>query len=360
VQGKIFYIGTDFNTIKTGNHIGNHRNKTILKKIFGDLFFDYRLVYTTNFLGKILNKLFLFPYELSPKKIKNCIRVINSVKPKWIFVSSSQYGKLIKEIKKYSDAEIITYFHNIEIFYARDYLSIKNPHTILFYLLCRVSEKLAVKYTDVCICINIRDKIAMKNVYNRECNLIIPVSLDDKLVKYKFQSNLMINRKIKSRQCLFVGSNFFGNTHGLVWFIKNILPQTNIHLIIAGTGMTGAFAKSDRITVYDYVEDLSPLYFEADFIISPIISGSGMKTKIAEALMYGKAIIGTKEAFEGYDLCGNDKLIVCNDPKDFIFNIEKIYDGNVRYYNQDIRDIFTRLYSTESMESKFTGLFNQL
>jgi len=37
-------------------------------------------------------------------------------------------------------------------------------------------------------------------------------------------------------------------------------------------------------------------------VILPIISGSGMKTKTAEALMYGKSIIGIKEAFEGYKM----------------------------------------------------------
>jgi hypothetical protein len=359
MQKKIIYIGTDVQAIKSGNQIVNYRNKIILKKIFRNLFFDYKLTYTTNFLCKLLDKLFLFPYELSPVKIVDCVKFVKNIKPAWVFISSSQYGKLIKEIKKNSDAIIITYFHNIEKVYAYDYMTLKKPHTLLFYWLCRVGERLTIKYTDVCICINERDKIVMKEIYHRTCHSIIPVSMDDKLAKYNFQSNLLLHQRIQSRQCLFVGFNFFGNTQGLTWFIENILPKINIHLIIVGTGMTSAFTQSDKITVYDYVDDLSSFYFEADFIISPIISGSGMKTKTAEALMYGKAIIGTHEAFEGYSLYGNDKLIVCNDEKEFIFCIEKIYDQDVHYYNQDVRDIFTKLYSTEKIENKFIELFKE-
>jgi glycosyltransferase involved in cell wall biosynthesis len=357
---KILYIGMDIQFIKSGNHVINYRNKTILKELFGDLFFDYQLTYTTNILCKLFNKLFLFPHELSPVKIANCVRFVKNLMPELIFISSSQYGKLIKAIKKHSGAIIIAYFHNIERIYAYDYMTLKRPHTLLFYLLCRIGEKLAVKYSDICVCINERDRNMMKKMYNRECITIIPVSVDDKLAEYDFQNNPALHRRIQSRQCLFVGANFFGNTQGLAWFIKNILPHINIRLIIVGSGMSEAFAQSDKITVYDYVEDLSPFYFEADFIVLPIISGSGMKTKTAEALMYGKAVIGTREAFEGYNLCGSDKMLVCNDAKDFIRRVEKIYDKDIRYYNQDVRNIFTQLYTTEKIKNKFIELFERL
>jgi glycosyltransferase involved in cell wall biosynthesis len=359
MREKIFYIGTDVQAVRSGNQVVNYRNRKILKEIFGDLFFECKLTYTTNFLYKILKKIFLFPYELSPAKIADCVRSIKHIQPKWVFISSSRYGKLIKAIKRNSDAIIITYFHNIERLYAHDYISIRKPHTLLFYWSCRVDEKLAIKYSDACVCINERDALMMKKLYDRECDAIIPVSMDDKLENYDFQGNPALRWRIQSRQCLFVGSNFFGNTQGLAWFIENIAPKINIHLVIVGTGMTGTFTRSDKITVYDYVEDLSPFYFAADFIVSPVISGSGMKTKTAEAFMYGKAVVGTKEAFEGYNLCGNNKLFICNDAQEFIAAIEKIYDHDIRYYNEDIREIFTRFYSTKEIETKFAGLFER-
>lgn len=357
---KILYIGIDVQPIKSGNQIVHHRNKTKLKEIFGDLFFDYRLTYTTNILCRLLDKLFLFPYELSPAKMADCVKFVKKINPGLIFISSSQYGKLIRKIKNNSSATVITYFHNIERKYAHDYMTIKKPHTLFFYFLCRIGENLTIKYSDMCVCINERDKEVMKNIYNRECDSIIPVSIDDKLAEYNFQGNPALHQKIQSGNCLFVGANFFGNTQGLTWFIKNILPRVNVHLTIVGAGMGGTFTSSDKITVYDYVEDLSAFYFAADFIVSPIISGSGMKTKTAEALMYGKAVIGSPEAFEGYNLSGSDKLFVCNDETDFILCTKKIYDRDIRYFNQDVRDIFTNLYSSKKIEGKFISLFEGL
>lgn len=42
-----------------------------------------------------------------------------------------------------------------------------------------------------------------------------------------------------------------------------------------------------------------------------------MKTKTAEALMYGKTIIGTKEAFEGYVL-DEKAMKLCSNAQEFI------------------------------------------
>jgi len=64
--------------------------------------------------------------------------------------------------------------------------------------------------------------------------------------------------KAHSKQCLFVGSNFFCNTQGLAWFIKEVLPLVNISLTIVGTGMSREFKDDKKIIVRDYVDDLAP------------------------------------------------------------------------------------------------------
>ena len=43
-----------------------------------------------------------------------------------------------------------------------------------------------------------------------------------------------------------------------------------------------------------------PWYRGALAVVAPIRSGSGMKTKVAEALMHGKRVVGLPEAFVGY------------------------------------------------------------
>jgi hypothetical protein len=82
-----------------------------------------------------------------------------------------------------------------------------------------------------------------------------------------------------------------------------------------------------------------------------------MKTKIAEALMYGKSIIGTPEALEGYEFESSKKIFICQTKEEFIMIIENIYNNDIFYFNNDIRDIFLKYYSTENIKPRFLSLF---
>lgn len=353
---KLLYIGTAVTAIKNGGDAGHYRNEKALSSIFGGNFSKFTLPSNDSVFSKILSLFFLFPKNLSPKIIRDCVDYVKKAAPEWVFVSSSQYGRLTKRLSKISGIKIITFFHNIETEYARKYISLLKPHTLFFYLMILTGERLASKYSDFCVCITEKDRAALKHLYKKECRAVIPVTMDDKLKGFDFPVEL--NNKIQNKKCLFVGFNFWGNTQGLSWFIKEVLPSTDIKLIIVGTGMTKAYGNTEKITVHDYVEELSQFYFDADFVISPIISGGGMKTKIAEALMYGKAIIGTEEAFAGYDIADNGKIFVCNTKDDFLTAIKNIYKKDIYYFNSDVRNIFLSNYDTAGAEDKFRRLFD--
>jgi glycosyltransferase involved in cell wall biosynthesis len=173
----------------------------------------------------------------------------------------------------------------------------------------------------------------------------LPVSLKDSVNSNKLNILIEKNHLIDQHCCLFVGSNFEANTQGLNWFIKKVMPSVNIHLVIIGAGMSKAFYNTDTITVMDYVEDLSDYYINTDFVISPILSGGGMKTKTAEALMWGKAIIGTDEVFYGYEIDNIAGLYRCNNENEMIEKIQSIYHDGVSNFNPAIRELFLEKYS---------------
>jgi len=177
---RLLYIGPLVEKIKNGGDVGNIRNRTVLKKLFKETRFEYILEYSENIIAKLSRHFFLYPAGLSPKSIKSCLAYIKMARPRWIFISGSQYGQLARSIKKVSDAVIITYFHNIERKYAADHMTLKKPHTLLFYLSCRYNESLDVKYSDTLVCINQHDKGMMRKIYGRECDVIIPITIDDK------------------------------------------------------------------------------------------------------------------------------------------------------------------------------------
>ena len=124
-------------------------------------------------------------------------------------------------------------------------------------------------------------------------DLLLQISLKDTVKDKKIE-----NRKIGSpKKGLFVGSYFFGNVDGLKMFIHNVLPHTDMQLTVVGKGMKKLNIDNSKVTIYDGVKSIASFYIDADFVIAPIVSGGGMKVKIAEAMMYGKKIVGTPEAF---------------------------------------------------------------
>lgn len=238
----------------------------------------------------------------------NIVSQIDNNKNVLVFISHSQYGTLVRRIKKeYPHVKVATYFHNIEMTMAYGRLKFyKKPLPLLEIVRDYRSEKLVAKYSDEIFLLNDRDKALFERYYsNRKVN-ICSVALPDKISGY---TERHFGERLK---LLFVGTFFWANIPGLIDFVNNVMPQVNADLYIVGKDMENIrkYVKFDIPNVY-YIgrvtdEELDQYYKRCDILIAPITGGGGMKTKVAEALMYGLPIIGTYEAFCGYDICIED------------------------------------------------------
>jgi len=163
--------------------------------------------------------------------------------------------------------------------------------------------------------------------------------------------------------CMFLGTNFPANTKGLLWFVKEVFPHVDIRLQIVGKGMEKIkpqLPNNQNIELYGSVPDLNEFLENADLMILPIFKGSGMKVKTCEALMYGKNIIGTTEAFEGYEMDYNLAGGCCNTKSDFIKKIEDFISSPRPRFNTYSREIFLEKYSEQSVSVKFKVLLGSL
>ncbi|KQP11082.1 hypothetical protein ASF28_08490 [Methylobacterium sp. Leaf99] len=75
----------------------------------------------------------------------------------------------------------------------------------------------------------------------------------------------------------------------------------NPTLVIAGEICTG-LGKAPRpgVEFAGYVERLEDFYDGVDLVVAPMLMGSGLKMKVAEALSFGMPVIGTGIGFEGF------------------------------------------------------------
>jgi hypothetical protein len=72
-------------------------------------------------------------------------------------------------------------------------------------------------------------------------------------------------------------------------------------LVIAGEICTG-LGPTPRpgVELAGYVERLEEFYERVDLVVAPMLMGSGLKMKVAEALSFGVPVIGTRIGFEGF------------------------------------------------------------
>lgn len=348
---KILFITRYFGEMMGGTVCSN-RNRESLEKIFNKVI-EYRIIDKVG-KRKIYSKIeqLLFGYMGGIDQIdkNNITQIIKQNQCNHIFIDSSLLGYLSKYIKgKFPNIEITCFFHNFEYNYIK--ATCKGIKRNLYMRWAFKNEKMACKYSTHIITLNNRDAVLISKYYKRVPDLCIPISIPDKYQEHK--------DKLLGEQTymLFIGSYFPPNINGITWFINNVLPFINNKLIIVGKDMDKLYIPEitkAKIHIYSNVPDLTPFYNNAKFMIMPIFSGSGMKVKTAEALMYGKFIIGTQEAFEGYDI-SEQEGIICNNANEFIKSINEFSERS--NFNKHSRNLYLNKYSFESTLHSFIALY---
>jgi hypothetical protein len=297
------------------------------------------------------NKLLTFIYNwflcsgsLTFKDRSNILTLIKNNRNKiaGIYFDVSLHGVLVKKIKKtYPDIPIIVNYHNCERKYFAGQVKAQGLLYAPLFFAAWYNETLAKNYGDYHIFISEEDKKDIGKFKGQYT--IIPVTLSDGFISDTVKNNYPSNPYI-----LFLGAALYANIEGARFIIEKIAPNIAVKFIIAGRGMRKVFNQkyTQNVEILDFVEDLSGLFCNASAFISPLFMGSGAKVKIAEALMYGKKILGTKLSFYGYKI-EKDICIECNSADEFIKNIN-LLDVSKKYY-KEARDLYHNNYSDKNI-----------
>lgn len=295
---------------------------------------------------------------LTQKNIRDIVRI--GMRYKRVFLTSSLMGVVAEALRAEGyKGEIIVLFHNVESHYFSVITSKKRPDRLFKIRQAERNEALCCKYADKKIAFNKRDAAMIYDRYHKKVDYIWPLSIRDTFDPKMPDYNAMV---AKDRlRCLFVGSNFKANNDAIVWFVREVMPKVNIHLTIVGkdiSHLSTLFVSNSDIEIFDSVPQMAPYYYEADVIVSPIMTGSGMKTKTCEALMFGKNIIGTKESFEGYDIDISKVGACCNTAEDFI-NAINGFTATPRYrHNAYSREVYERKFSINASINLFEKILS--
>ena len=352
---KVLIVSNQFNNnLVNGGTLCNERNRLYFERYFGkENVIHYQIKKQESRKSHFINSIKKIVFGANKEDVECISKILNKQGIDILFFSNTFNGDLIE---KFRNEKIIVFAHNVEFLYIRQEIKKFNMlKRLAFYskvLLTKRNEKKSIKYSEMFFALNEHDSLEFDNVYGRFNKKILPMSMKDYC---KATAALKTDGGNSEEYLLFVGSDFYGNTDGIFWFIKNVLDYIPYKLIVCGYGMDkyNECFPGKNVVFYGYVNSLSEYYQDASIVILPIISGSGMKTKTAEALMYGKYIIGTREAFCGYDLEIDKVGALCDTKEEFIDIITKFHNEKHLLYNEYSRKVFEEKYSDEQVYKLF-------
>ena len=284
-------------------------------------------------------------------------KLIELEKIEKVFVDGSNFGEAVKSIKKaFPNVKVYTFFHNVEVrFFFGLLKQSKSLRTLAVLMVNYFAERKSVQYSDSILCINERDSLLLARLYGRGSTDLYPMSLEDKLPK----SYEILPSNIEEKFALFVGGTFYANRLGILWYAEHVAPHISIKTYIVGRGFEKFRSEleiNENIVVIGEVESLAQWYHDAYFVVAPIFDGSGMKTKVAEALMYGKKIVGTPEAFTGYENILEKAGEMCKTSHEFIISIESMDRLVKSTYDRDLRKIYEKNYSFRAAKLRIESI----
>ena len=347
---KVLFIGSCFDKAG-GGYVIAKRNLKVLCNVFGkDNVSEYLIAKSSLSIGNIVNRIrYNYVGGLTKDIMDAVLSRIDNFDMLWI--DGSCFGALAKVLKDNGyKGHVVCFFHNIERSFTK--VALRNlPFYPIKYRPIYEAENDAIFYSDTIVTLTERDAAFVRNKNPKASIVLLPSSLPD-----TYEDGDSVEKSSKILTLLFVGSYFYANVHGIEWFVNKVLPFVDTKLVIVGAGMEKlSFSPSPKLEIHGFVEDLGYYYRNCDVVVAPIFEGSGMKTKTAEALMWGKFVIGTNEAFCVFDIC-EECGIVCCSAEDFIMQINSLIKHPKAKFIPASRSLFLNKYSLECSENIIKSL----
>ena len=144
------------------------------------------------------------------------------------------------------------------------------------------------------------------------------------------------------RRLIFTGTMSFPPNHqAALWFIQRVMPsleqaRSDVHFVVAGQepGSELCAAARRNVIVTGLVPDLGVEIAQSDLYVAPLISGSGFKNKIVEALAIGTFVAATRIAVESLGERLQQLLLVADSADDLARKILQYLDDPERFHER--------------------------
>lgn len=153
------------------------------------------------------------------------------------------------------------------------------------------------------------------------------------------------------------------NNHNVIatkWFFNEVYPllSKNISILVIGK-ISEHIPDFDNVEKINFVEELDAFYQQSKIAICPMLSGTGLKIKVVEALSFGLPVVCNEAGVDGLVNKNNNGCLVAHNANDFAINIEKLL-LDTDFYNkikQQAKSYFVDNHSIEKQYEKLDKIF---
>jgi glycosyltransferase involved in cell wall biosynthesis len=141
------------------------------------------------------------------------------------------------------------------------------------------------------------------------------------------------DRQVAGR-LLFTGTmSYPPNAQAARWLVERVLPairarRPDVTLTIVGRDPPAAVRQlaGAGVTVTGRVPDLASHFAGAAVVVAPLLSGSGTKLKVLEAMAAGRPVVATTVGAEGIEARDGEHLRVADAPEEFAAAVAALLD----------------------------------
>ena len=244
-------------------------------------------------------------------------------------------------IRKYSNAPVFLRAHNVEhLIWKRVAQSERNPLKRSYLkhlsLTLRAYECEHVNEYDGVIPITNKDAAVLRELGCRKPMEAIPFGV---------QPADVASVPVEPNTLYHLGSmDWIPNQEGVQWFLDKVWPKVHqmlpqLTLYLAGRKMPEEMMNLhvERVRVVGEVPDAMAFMASKQINVVPLLSGSGIRVKIIEALSAGKVVVTTSIGAEGINYTDGKDLLIADTPDQFVEQLQRCVE-NAEFCNEVSRN----------------------
>ena len=235
-------------------------------------------------------------------------------------------------IRKYSKAKVMLRAHNVEhLIWKRVAQSCTNPLKRWYLkhlsLTLRVYELEHINDYDGIVCITKNDADYFRENGCRKPVTVIPFGVEPEDVPQV---------EAEPDSLFHIGAmDWLPNQESIRWLLEEVWPVVHrevprAKLYLAGRKMPECWMKAhiEGVSVVGEVPDAMYFIGSKKINVVPLLSGSGIRVKIIEAMSVGKTVITTTVGAQGIDYTDGENLLIANTPQEFAQQIKRCLDDD--------------------------------